>query len=68
MDSIHDFVLAELESRKGDWPAIARGSGVPYSTLKKIALGTNGGTKSPRIDSLEKLAAYLRQQSAQRPH
>lgn len=57
MQSIHDYVLTELEARKGHWPDVARASGVPYSTLKKIA---QGGTKSPRIGSLEKLAAYLR--------
>lgn len=58
MQSIHEFVLSELDARKGHWPAVARASGVPYGTLKKIA---QGDTKSPRIGSLEKLAAYLHQ-------
>jgi predicted transcriptional regulator len=59
MESIHDYVLAELGKRNGSWPTVARESGVPYGTLKKIATKS---TTAPRIDTLEQLAAYFREQ------
>jgi DNA-binding phage protein len=67
MVSIHDYVLEELGKRSGSWPRVARESGVPYGTLKKIATRS---TTSPRIDTLEQLAAYFRahgMQMAKRP-
>lgn len=57
MDSIHDYVLSELKKRSGQWPTVAKDSGVPYGTLKKIAVGS---TPSPRIKTLERLAMYFR--------
>lgn len=57
MESIHDYVLTELKKRNGTWPQVARESGVPYGTLKKIAVGS---TSAPRIDTLEQLAKYFR--------
>ena len=58
MESIHDYVLAELQKRNGNWPTVARESGVPYGTLKKIAIKS---TSAPRIDTLERLASYFRE-------
>jgi hypothetical protein len=60
MESIHDYVLAQLQAEKGDWPAVARGAGVSYRTLKKIATRE---TVSPGINNLEKLAKYFREQA-----
>lgn len=56
-DSILGFVMGRLDGAKGHWPEIAEASGVPYRTVQKIG---SGKTKSPRIDSVEKLAKYFR--------
>lgn len=61
MESIHDYVLTELQKRAGHWPRVARESGVPYGTLKKIATRV---TPAPRIDTLERLASYFRDGAA----
>lgn len=57
-DSILGFVVGELEQRKGQWPEIASGSGVPYRTVQKIG---SGKIRSPRVDKIEKLAKYFRE-------
>ena len=46
-----------LHARKGDWPALARQAGVPYSTMSKIA---QGFIENPRIETVDKLLAVLR--------
>lgn len=51
------FVLKKLEESKGDWPRVARESGVSYRTLKKIATGE---TADPEVDNLARLANYFR--------
>jgi hypothetical protein len=56
MESIHDYVLERLQQEKGNWPAVAKGAGVSYRTLKKIA---TRDTVSPGIKNLEKLAEYF---------
>jgi transcriptional regulator with XRE-family HTH domain len=60
MQNIHAQVLEQLQASKGNWPEVARGSGVSYRTLKKIATGT---IASPRVKHLEKLADYFRDQA-----
>ncbi len=57
MESTHDFVLERLEASKGEWREIAKDSGVPFGTVKRIGYGY---TSHPRIDSVEKLARYFR--------
>lgn len=61
MQTIHDYILERLEASKGTWLEVAKRSGVPYSTLKKIAYRT---IASPRVKQLEKLAAYFREDAA----
>jgi len=61
--SIHDFVVKRLQAQKGAWPAVSVGSGVPYGTLKKVATRES----RPRIDTLEKLAAYFHALDALQP-
>lgn len=56
-DSIHRYVLDQLEAAKGDWPAVAKGSGVPIRTVEKIA---RRETPDPRVSNVEKLAAFFR--------
>lgn len=57
-DSILGYVIGQLDVAKGRWPEIATESGVPYRTVQKIG---SGKTRSPRIDSVEKLAKYFRE-------
>lgn len=63
MESIHDYVLAELQRSKGHWPAVAKAAGISYRTLKKIATEESA---APRIDSLEKLEHYFRKTTSVR--
>ena len=55
--SLLDKVITELEKRKGQWPEIARGSGVPYKTLQKVGYRV---VKDPGISIVEKLDRWLR--------
>jgi transcriptional regulator with XRE-family HTH domain len=57
-DSMFAYVLAELEAKKGSWPQVAAGSGVPRRTLEKIA---SGQTKNPGVRHIERLAKYFRE-------
>lgn len=61
MQTIHDYILDQLEASKGQWLEVAKESGVSYSTIKKIAYRT---IASPRVKHLEKLAAYFRDSAA----
>lgn len=55
--SLLDKVIAQLEERKGTWPAIAAGSGVPYKTLQKVAYRA---VKDPGFSIVDKLDRWLR--------
>lgn len=59
MESIHQYVLAELERVRPRWESVAAGSGLSISTIKKIA---NGEIEYPRVDKVEALAKYFRSQ------
>jgi len=56
-DSLYDLVMRELEAARGSWPTVAQGSGVPFSTVVKIA---RREIKDPGISHIEKLARYFR--------
>lgn len=60
-DTIFEYVLAQLESSKGKWAAVAEGSGVSYRTLEKIA---RREIKDPGVSHVQKLADYFRAQSS----
>jgi predicted transcriptional regulator len=65
MENLLGFVVANLQQTKGTWQEVAKGSGVPYSTIKKVANpAVNSGTKSPRIETVQKLADYFQEQGA----
>jgi len=49
-------VKALLNSHRGDWQAIADGSGVSYSWLSKFV---NGHIENPGFATLKKLCAFL---------
>jgi transcriptional regulator with XRE-family HTH domain len=55
-----EFVRAQLQSKAQSLYAVARGSGVPFSTVQRIA---SGQTPAPRVDTVEKLARYFRDQA-----
>lgn len=46
-----------LNARKGTWPSIAADTGVPRSTIAKIA---GGQTPNPGVQTVEQLAEHLR--------
>lgn len=60
-DSILGYVVGRLNEDKGRWPEIATKSGVPYRTVQKIG---SGKTRAPRVDNVEKLARYFRENQA----
>jgi hypothetical protein len=51
------YVIAELEKRKGQWPALALECGVSKRTFEKLVYRK---TTNPRIETVEKLATYFR--------
>jgi|GEM_PF-2973906 len=54
--SLDTDVRAALESRKGDWQAVAAGSGVSYSWISKFM---NGHIDNPGFGTLKALHAFL---------
>jgi predicted transcriptional regulator len=55
-ESMYDAVLRMLEARKGEWRVISDESGVPYSTLCKVA---QGWIENPSVHSVQRLYDYL---------
>lgn len=49
-------VVDGLQARKGEWPALAEKSGVPYDTISKIA---RGATTNPGVLTVQALASCL---------
>lgn len=49
-------VRRQLSATKGRWSVVAKGSGVPYHTLVKIAQGT---VTNPRIDTVQRLLDHF---------
>jgi glucose-6-phosphate dehydrogenase assembly protein OpcA len=66
MDSdILSYVLRKLEETRGQWPAIARASGVPYDTITKIA---QRQIEDPKVNKVQRLANYFRLAEAPTDH
>jgi transcriptional regulator with XRE-family HTH domain len=53
---MYDFVMAKLRSRRLPQRKVAAESGVPFSTLTKIA---QGQIKEPSVHSIQKLHDYF---------
>lgn len=51
------FVKRRLNESKGRWPDVARGSGIPISTVRKIAQGQIG---DPAHSKVQDLCDYFR--------
>lgn len=58
---IYDFVMANLRARRIPQRRVAVESGVPFSTLTKIA---QGQTKHPSVHSIQALADYFQKLGA----
>ena len=54
--NIFEFVLEGLDRRTPAWAEVARATGVPYNTLKKIASRT---TPNPGVRHVQTLADYF---------
>lgn len=54
---MHEFVLTELEARKGTWPSIAESTGLSRRTIEKIA---RREIKDPGVSHIEALATHFR--------
>jgi transcriptional regulator with XRE-family HTH domain len=54
--TLYDFVLAHLQAKRIPQRQIALGSGVPFSTICKIA---QGSVVNPRIQTMQALADYF---------
>jgi predicted transcriptional regulator len=54
-----DYVLHRLplKNQKAELERVAKGSGVPYNTLIKLA---NGATEDPRVSTVNRLVIYYR--------
>lgn len=61
MQSLHDYVIEQLQAAKGTWPRVAEASGVSRRTLEKIA---RREIVDPSVSHIEKLAAYFRKRKA----
>jgi predicted transcriptional regulator len=49
-------VMHDLRAAKGEWPAVSRNSGVPYTTVAHIA---QGRIADPRISTVQALYDYF---------
>lgn len=63
-ESMHEFVIRELQATKGEWPVVAEESGVPLRTLEKIA---RREVKDPGVSRIEILAGYFRARQQRQP-
>jgi len=54
--SLLDYVIAQLDAHRGNWAQVVDGSGVPMSTLERIA---NRKTPNPGIRHVEALARHF---------
>ena len=57
---LYDFVMANLRAKAIPQRAVAAGSGVPYSTVTKIA---QGSVKEPGVHTVQRLADYFAKQA-----
>lgn len=56
-----DYVVERLEAARGSWPEVVKSSGVPMSTLDRIA---RRATRNPGVRHVEALARYFREKDA----
>jgi predicted transcriptional regulator len=49
-------LIERLQSAKRTWRVVSQATGVPYSTLTKVA---QGKTRNPRVSTVEALERYF---------
>ena len=54
---LYDYVMAQLRSKRIPQRQVARESGVPFSTVSKVA---QGSVKEPSVHTIQRLADYFR--------
>ena len=57
---LYEFVMAHLRAKAIPQRTVAAGSGVPYSTVTKIA---QGSVKDPSVHTVQRLADYFAKQA-----
>ncbi len=62
MTKMLKYVLSQLAATKRTWPHVAQQSGVPLSTLRKIA---QGHTKNPGVKHIEALEEFFKNSTPQ---
>lgn len=55
-ERIFVFVKRRLDESKGRWPDVAKGAGIPISTVRKIA---RGQIADPAVSKVQELADYF---------
>jgi transcriptional regulator with XRE-family HTH domain len=60
-ESLHDYVVRQLQLVKGQWPDISEETGIARSTIVKIA---RREVADPGVSLIERLARYFRQKQA----
>lgn len=61
MESLHEYVVSQLQATKGRWTVIATESGVSRRTIEKIA---RREIADPGVSFIERLARYFREREA----
>lgn len=56
--TMHEYVVQQLQSSKGEWPQIASATSMAYTTLKKIATRE---VRDPGVSLVERLNKYFRE-------
>lgn len=56
-ESIHDYVIEQLQRRKGRWSEVANGAGMSKRTIEKIA---RRETTDPGVSLIQRLADYFK--------
>lgn len=53
---LYERVLHYLNAARGQWPAVSKGSGVPYHTLTKIAQKQH---RNPGVNTCQRIADHF---------
>lgn len=57
-ESMHEYVVDQLQKHKGRWTEVAEGTGMSKRTIEKIA---RRETKDPGVSLVEQLARYFKE-------
>lgn len=56
-EPMFEYVKRNLAATRGRWPDVSKGSGVPISTLRKIA---QGQIEDPAVSKVQALSDYFK--------